>query len=115
MRVVHDRLQDILDAITQIKTQQAKGKDAFLREPLIQVWMVHHLMIIGEAVRAIDPAFRRRYPSVPWRQIAGMRNILVHDYFRINEQIVWDTVEQHLPPLAAQVREILEQLPPEAG
>ena len=72
-------------------------------------------MIIGEAVRAIDPAFRQQYPSVPWRQIAGMRNILVHDYFRINEQIVWETVEQHLPPLEKQILQILEQLPPEAG
>ena len=115
MRVIRDRLQDILEAIAQIKAEQAKGKDTFLREPLVQVWMVHHLMIIGEAVRAIDPAFRQRYPAVPWRQIAGMRNILVHDYFRINEQIVWETVEQHLPPLEAQILEILEQLPPEAG
>ena len=53
-----------------------KGKEAFETSPLIQVWIVHHLLIIGEAVRAIDPAPRQRYPSVPWRQIAGMRNTL---------------------------------------
>ena len=114
MRVVRARLQDILDAIAQIETEQAKGKDAFLRERLIQVWMVHHLMIIGEAVRSIDPAFRQRHPSVPWREIAGMRNILVHDYFRINERIVWETVEQHLPALKGHILEILAQFPPDA-
>lgn len=61
MRVIRDRLQDVLEAIAQIQAEQAKGKDTFLRERLVQVWMVHHLMIIGEAVRAIDPAFREQW------------------------------------------------------
>jgi uncharacterized protein with HEPN domain len=73
--------------------------------------MVHHLLIIGEAARAIDPAVRQRYPTIPWRQIAGMRNILVHDYFRINQAIVWETIENHLPSLNAEVKAILNQLP----
>jgi uncharacterized protein with HEPN domain len=113
MRQVRERLEDILEAVEQIETEQAKGKAAFDENPLVQVWMVHHLMIIGEAVRAIDPAERSKYPSVPWRQIAGMRNILVHDYFRINQEIVWETVEKHLPVLKTEVEQILGQLPPE--
>ena len=111
MRDFRDRLQDILDAIGQIESEQVKGRTAFDSSPLIQVWMVHHLMIIGEAVRAIDPAIRQRYPSIPWRQIAGMRNILVHDYFRINQEVVWETVEKHVPPLKAEIKRILEALP----
>ena len=110
MRDLRDRLQDILDAIGQIEIEQAKGRDAFDGSALIQVWMVHHLMIIGEAVRGIDPAIRQRYPSVPWRQIAGMRNILVHDYFRINHEIVWETVEKHVPSLKSEVERILQAL-----
>jgi uncharacterized protein with HEPN domain len=113
MRQLRERLEDILEAVAQIETEQAKGKSAFDENPLVQVWMVHHLMIIGEAVRAIDPAERSKYPSVPWRQIAGMRNILVHDYFRINQEIVWETVEKHLPALKTEVEQILGQLPPE--
>ena len=97
MRKFRDRLQDILEAIAHIEAQQAMGRAAFESSPLVQVWMVHHLMIIGEAVRSIDPTTRQRYPSVPWRQIAAMRNILVHDYFRINQEIVWETVEKHVP------------------
>ena len=113
MRQLRERLEDILEAVAQIEMEQAKGKAAFDENPLVQVWMVHHLMIIGEAVRAIDPAERSKYPSVPWRQIAGMRNILVHDYFRINQEIVWETVEKHLPALKTEVEQVLGQLPPE--
>ena len=113
MRALRDRLEDILEAVEQIETERAKGKLVFDSSPLVQVWMVHHLMIIGEAVRAIDPAVRANYPTVPWRQIAGMRNILVHDYFRINQEIVWETVEQHAPGLKTELERILSQLPPE--
>ena len=111
MRDLRNRLQDILDAIAQIEIEQRKGKAAFEGSPLIQVWMVHHLMIIGEAVRSIDPALRQRYPSIPWRQVAGMRNILVHDYFRINEALVWETVDKDVPALKTEIERILTELP----
>ena len=111
MRDLRNRLQDILDAIAQIEIEQRKGKAAFEGSPLIQVWMVHHLMIIGEAVRSIDPALRQRYPSIPWRQVAGMRNILVHDYFRINEALVWETVDKDVPALKTEIERILSELP----
>jgi uncharacterized protein with HEPN domain len=111
MRALRDRLEDVLEAVAQIEKEQAKGKAAFDGSPLVQVWMVHHLMIIGEAVRAIDPAERAKYPRVPWRQIAGMRNLLVHDYFRINSEIVWETVEKHVPTLKVEVEQILSGLP----
>jgi uncharacterized protein with HEPN domain len=111
VRDTRSRLQDILDAIGQIEAEQVKGRAAFDESSLIQVWMVHHLMIIGEAARAIDPAFRQRCPSIPWRQVAGMRNILVHDYFRINREIVWETVEKHLPMLKTEIQRALGSLP----
>lgn len=79
MNLPREKLQDILDAIAQIEKHSGVERAAFDESELIQVWMVHHLQIIGEAVRAIDPAFRNKHPQVPWRDIAGMRNILVHD------------------------------------
>ena len=111
MRTFCDRLHDILDAISRIESEQEKGRATFETTPLLQVWMVHHLMIIGEAVRSIDPAIRQKYPSIPWRQIAGMRNILVHDYFRINQELVWETIEQHVPKLKKEIQAIIDSLP----
>ena len=113
MRDLRGRLQDILEAIAQIEAEKTKGKAAFDESALIQTWMVHHLMIIGEAVRAVDPVLKQKHPAVPWRQIAGMRNILVHDYFRINKAIVWETVEAHLPQFKTQIQAILNDLPTE--
>lgn len=115
MRTLRERLQDILDAIAQIEKERDKGRAAFDASPLLQVWMVHHLMIIGEAARSIDPANRQKYNSVPWRKIAGMRDILVHDYFRINREIVWETVEKDLPKFKEQITEILRHLPNSSG
>ena len=107
MRDTRERLRDILDAIALIEREAARGRDEFDRSEMLQVWIVHHLMIVGEAVRSLDPAFRQRHPEVPWRQIAGMRNLLVHDYFRINSAIVWETVERDLPQLKLQMIAIL--------
>jgi uncharacterized protein with HEPN domain len=107
MRVLQDRLLDIIEAIEKIEKVKQRGKAAFDEDPMIQVWMVHHLMIIGEAVRAIDPAVRQKHPEVPWRDIVGMRNVLVHDYFSINAKIVWETVSEKLDPFKAKIQEML--------
>ena len=111
MKVVRGRLQDIMDAITQIEKHSARGRAAFDESEMIQVWMVHHLRIIGEAVRAIEPAFRDRHPSVPWRDVAGMRSVLVHDYGNINLNIVWSPVEKDVPLLKEQIRKLLAEMP----
>jgi uncharacterized protein with HEPN domain len=113
MRSNRERLQDILDAIAKIQEESAKGRDAFNERRLIRVWMVHHLMIIGEAVRAIDPAFRQQHASIPWRLIAGLRNILVHDYFRINHEIVWQTIENDISFFKAQRQALLANIGPQ--
>jgi len=111
MKRTRDRLQDILDAITQIEKHGKEGRAAFDANELIQIWMVHHLQIIGEAVRSIDPDFRNKHPSVPWRLIAGMRNILIHDYGSINFEIVWSAVENNVPNLKVEIEKILLELP----
>jgi uncharacterized protein with HEPN domain len=64
---------------------------------------VHHITIIGEAVRALPSSFKARHSSLPWARIVGMRNILVHAYFGIDVELVWQVVERDLPALKEQV------------
>jgi len=104
-----ERLRDILEAIDQIRKYSSKGRETFERDELIQIWIAHHLARLGEAVARLSPSLRRRR-SVPWKQVIGMRNILVHEYFRIDPETVWTAVELHLPPLEKQVRQILAEL-----
>jgi uncharacterized protein with HEPN domain len=104
-----ERLRDILDAIDQIRKYSSKGREAFDRDELIQVWIVHHLGRIGEATARLSPKLRR-HGQVPWNQIIGMRNILVHEYFRIDPEIVWSAMEIQLPALEERVRAILAEI-----
>ena len=70
--------------------------------------MIYHLEIIGEAVRSIGEGFKKANPQIPWKLIAGMRNILVHEYFAIDRDEVWATIEKDVPVLKQQLLEILE-------
>lgn len=71
--------------------------------------LVRALEIVGEAATQLSPTFKQRYPDLPWAQLAGMRNRLVHAYFDINRDIVWNAATVELPPLAASMRAILEE------
>lgn len=110
MREDRERLLDIQEAIERIEKYAAQGQEAFERDELIQTWIVHHLQIIGEASRAIASALQDQYPAVPWTKIIGMRNILVHDYFGIDTDVVWSVVENDLEPLKQNIVTILQQL-----
>jgi uncharacterized protein with HEPN domain len=86
MRREAERLQDILDAIVAIERYASQGRQAFDEQELIQVWVIHHLQIIGEAASSLSGDLMNRYSSVPWAQIVAFRNVVVHEYFlRITE------------------------------
>jgi uncharacterized protein with HEPN domain len=110
MRDDSERLRDILEAIARIEKYASQGRNAVEPNELLQVWIVHHLQIIGEAVRSLSSATRTSYSQIPWSQIIAMRNILVHEYFGLDFDEVWATVERDLPELKRQVEIILQQL-----
>lgn len=103
-------LEDILEAIQRIERQSARGQAAFASDELIQVWVVHHLQIIGEAVGKLSEDLKGRHPDVPWAIIKAMRNVLVHFYFGINLERVWKTVVEDLPVPKRQVEDLLETM-----
>ena len=107
MKRDRQRLEDILEAIERIEKYAGGGRASFDGDELVQTWIVHHLQIIGEAVRGLSEAIRNAHPDIPWSQIAAMRNILVHDYFGIDLEEVWVAVARDVPVLKAKVVAIL--------
>lgn len=110
MRREAERLQDILEAIAGIERYTNQGWQAFEEQELIQVWVVHHLQIIGEAANALSPDLMNQYAEVPWAQIVAFRNIVVHEYFRVSLNLIWAIAQNNLPPLKVTVERILQDL-----
>ncbi len=107
-RQLSEFLQDILDTITDIEifTENVEF-EAFQanREKVLAV--VKSIEILGEAVKKVPDDIRNQYPDIPWKSIAGMRDVLVHEYWGIDVNIIWATVQEGLPPLKATITEIV--------
>jgi uncharacterized protein with HEPN domain len=107
MRDDRVRLMDMLEAIERIEKYAQSGQSEFLRNELIQNWIIRHLQILGEAAYKVSKDFQEKHPDLPWSNMTGMRHILVHDYFEINTSIVWSVVENELPVLKPKIQAIL--------
>lgn len=107
MRIDRERLLDMLEAIEKIEKYSVRGWAVFQEDELIQNWIISQIRILGEAARALTDDFRKAHPQIPWYHLIGMRNILVHQYFGIDHEIVWEVVIKDLPRLKAQIQNIL--------
>lgn len=102
-------LRHILDAIDRISGYVAgMAFDGFQGSHLVQDAVIRQLGIIGEAARRVSSAMQQAHPEVPWADIIGTRNILIHDYLDVDVQEVWKTIQDDLPVLRAQVGKILQ-------
>jgi len=111
VRSDRERLYDILDAVDRIEAQAARGRDAFSGDEVAQTAVIRWVEIVGEAARGLTEELRQAHPEVPWRQMVAMRNVLIHGYFDIDEELVWSVAENDLPKLGAQIRAIVDELP----
>ena len=100
-------LAHIDDAITQILSYTAGGRDAFMKNRMIRDAVVRNLEIIGEATKNLSDEAKGRRPEIPWRRVAGLRDVLIHDYMGVDLEEVWRTVEQRLPALRTAVQQLL--------
>jgi type I restriction enzyme S subunit len=108
MRDPKERLRDILEAIAAIDRYRDRDRSAFDQDEMLQVWFLQHLQIIGEAARRLPEEIRNLAPDIPWHKIIGMRNILVHGYFAIDLDVVWDAVQRDVPLLKPAVEALLK-------
>ena len=108
MRRDLERLADIADAIAKIEQYAVQGKAAFLEQELIQTWMLYQLQVIGEAARGVSTEMMEQYPRFPWSDAIGLRNVLVHQYWKVELERVWMIVEQVIPELKVELQQIFE-------
>lgn len=108
MRSDRERFRDIQEAIDKIEKYANQGKEEFCANELIQGWILLQLQIIGEAARAMNSQTLERYPEISWRDIIDFRNLLVHEYFRVDLNLIWKIVKQELPTLKDQINSILK-------
>jgi uncharacterized protein with HEPN domain len=107
VRKDRERLLDISEAIAKIERYAVRGKAEFMENELIQTWVLFQFQVIGEAARSLSDETRTAYAQVVWQDIIDFRNLLVHEYFRVNLDLVWSIVERELPTLKAQITEIV--------
>lgn len=104
-------LQHILDGISDIEEFiEDVTKDDFFDNKEKQYAVLRALEIIGEATKNLSKELRASYPKIPWRDIAGMRDKLIHEYFGVKLELVWGTVRDRLPELKQQIYEILDDM-----
>lgn len=104
-------LEDILEAISKIERFVDKiAFDAFKEDDMRIDAVIRNLEIIGEATKKIPQSVRKKHPDMEWKKIAGLRDILIHEYFGTNLKIVWNIVQSDLPALKEQVQSILEKI-----
>lgn len=103
-----DYLQDIIDSITDIENFiKEMNFNAFEKDKKTVNAVVRSLEVIGEAVKKIPVDVKRKNIDIPWKNIAGMRDKLIHEYFGVDEEIVWKMASEELPPLKNLFQEIL--------
>jgi len=103
-------LRHIIESIEAIESHTNKiTKEKFSENLTVQDAVIRRIEIIGEAVKNLPAEFKKNHPEIEWREIAGMRDKLIHEYFGISVNIVWTTVKKDIPKLKKQIRELLEK------
>lgn len=103
-----ERLADILDASQQTR-QYVEGYtfEQLVADRKTQDAIVRNLEVMGEAAKHVSSVVKKRHPEIPWRSLAGVRDRLIHDYFGVNYEILWQVITQELPALESNIRKVL--------
>lgn len=97
----------ILECIESIQDYTKSGKEEFVIKKIIQDAVIRNLEIIGEATKKIPSEIKAQSPDVPWREMAGLRDVLIHDYMGVDLSTVWNVIEKELPKLKEQIKSLI--------
>ena len=103
-------LAHILECAQKIERYTADGKDRFVSDTMVQDAVLRNLEVIGEATKRLDDAYRRAQPQIPWRAVAGLRDVLIHQYEGVDLDRVWNVVVDGLPGLKDAIAKLLPPL-----
>ena len=101
-------LRHIAEAVDDIERYTAAGFEAFLENRMQQDAVIRKLEIVGEAAKHLSASIKENQPEIPWREIAAMRDKMIHEYFGVNLEVVWTVVERNLPELKRAIGELLK-------
>jgi uncharacterized protein with HEPN domain len=109
-------IDDILEAVEKIeKYVKGLSSDEFIEDGKTVDAVIRNFQIIGEATKRIPDEVKRKYADIPWKEMAGMRDKLVHEYFGVKLDVLWKTIKNRLPELKALIKEVLEKMNKEIG
>jgi uncharacterized protein with HEPN domain len=106
----HVYLRHILDCLEAIREYTAGGSQSFFSDRKTRKAVIRELQEIAESTQRLSPDLKQRQSSIPWRDIAGFRNVLVHDYLGLNLKRIWNIVERDVPDLERRIRGALDAL-----
>ena len=103
-------VQQMRDHAQRVLTTIAtRSRDDLDSDPLLEAALTRWMEVIGEAARRVPDDFRARYPNVPWRQTTDFRNVLIHDYDTVDLDVLWQIIQERLPPLVQQLQAIIDE------
>jgi len=106
-RDVEVYIEDIQESISKIEEYtKAVSRDDFFSNTQVQDAVLRRLEIMGEAVKNIPDEFKNRYPEIPWKKVAGLRDVLTHAYFGVNLERIWKIIEEDIPHLKSEMAKV---------
>ncbi|HEY9072665.1 MAG TPA: DUF86 domain-containing protein [Desulfobaccales bacterium] len=101
-------MADILEAVQDsLEITRSMNYETFRQDKRTIKVVLYNLAVVGEAARKLPDEVIARYPAIPWREMGDMRNVVIHEYFGIDTSILWETIENELPPLVKRLKDII--------